>query len=76
MCHIDVIRGSLAAGGFTVNAEDLIVVSTVFFYEDFFACCSIIKISPIIVIPKSFKSSFANSGNKSSVTRLFLKLFA
>ena len=34
----DVIRRSLAAGGFTVNAGDLIVVSTVFFTEDFFAC--------------------------------------
>ena len=38
MCHIDVIRGSLAAGGFMVNAGDLIVVSTEFFDEDFFAC--------------------------------------
>ena len=35
----DVIRGSfIAAGGFTVNAGDLVVVSTMFFNEDFFAC--------------------------------------
>ena len=34
----DVIRRSLAAGVFMVNAGDLTVVSNVFYAEDFFAC--------------------------------------